>query len=549
MGACCGGDSYWRAFIHLPFLYTCSAMNLQIVLVAALCLCSCGDSPEPTVLLEPAPRAATGSDSATPGFTLIAPIETSTVYLVDMSGTAIHTWPSEHKPGVATYLTERGTLMKCQRIIDHETFQNSGGLGGRIQELDWNGDVLWDFSWDSEKGLSHHDIEIMPNGNILFIAWDRTTRKVALAAGRDPELLAGDEFWSCGVYEIKPTYPTGGDVVWSWHTMDHLLQNYDESLPSYGIPSLAPHKVDINGDFDDKPLSEEEEKAEEDKMAAIGYGGAANSSGEEEEDDRAKAERKARTKNADWMHTNAIDYHAGLDQIVLSVRRFDEVWIIDHGITTEEAKGPKGDLLYRWGNPYAYGMGEWGDRKLFGQHHIQWIPEGGLGAGNLILFNNGAKQREHSTVDEFWPPLTSDGTYARDEAKPWGPTETQWAYAAETPEDFFSPFISGVQRLASGNTLICSGAQGWVFEVTPAGKVVWDWKNPYGARPDEVEEDMEGFPSAVFRAERFAADSPEINALRKRGAPIPESSGAGPATNQRPEPEPEEESEEESKDD
>ena len=429
--------------------------------------------------------------------------------------------------------------MKCQRIIDHETFQDSGGLGGRIQELDWNGDVLWDFRWDSEAGLSHHDIEILPNGNILLIAWDRTTRDAALAAGRDPELLAGDEFWSCGVYEIKPTYPEGGDVVWSWHTMDHLVQARDESLPNYGVPSLFPHRVDINGDFDDQPMSDEEEQEEKDAMAAIGYGGGADDAGETTEaEDREAAERKARTKDADWMHTNAIDYHAGLDQIVLSVRRFDEVWIIDHGITTEEAKGPKGDLLYRWGNPYAYGMGEWSQRSLFGQHHVQWIPEGMLGAGNLILFNNGAKDRQFSTIEEFWPPLRSDGTYAREEGKPWGPTETEWTYGSDDPEEFSSRFISGVQRLASGNTLVCSGAQGWVFELTPKGDIVWDWKNPYGARPDEKEDDMADFPSAIFRAERFAADSPEINALRKRGAPIPESAGMGPATNQRAETDP-----------
>lgn len=513
-------------------------MKPHLAIVAALCLHSCGDAPAPTVLLEPGPRQGWGAEAATPGFTLVAPIETSTVYLVDMAGVAVHTWPSEHKPGVAVYLTERGTLMKCQRIIDHKTFQDAGGLGGRIQELDWNGDVLWDFRWDSDEGLSHHDIEILPNGNILFIAWDRTTRKAALAAGRDPEWLAGDEFWACGVYEVKPVYPTGGDVVWSWHAMDHLIQSHDEDLANYGMPSLSPHRIDINGDFDDKPLSEEEEKAAKDSMAALGYGGSANASDDEEEGDRAKAERKARTKNADWMHTNAIDYHAGLDQIVLSVRRFDEIWIIDHGITTEEAKGPKGDLLYRWGNPFAYGMGEWSDRQLFGQHHIQWIPEGALGSGNLIVFNNGARPREHSTIDEFWPPLTSAGTYARDEEKPWGPTETQWTYASETPADFYSPFISGIQRLATGNTLICSGAQGWVFEVTPAGQIVWDWKNPYGASADEKEDDLKKFPNALFRAERFAADSPEINALRGRGAPIPESAGSGPATNQRMDPEP-----------
>ena len=32
---------------------------------------------------------------------------------------------------------------------------------------------------------------------------------------------------------------------------------------------------------------------------------------------------------------------------------------------------------------------------------------------------------------------------------------------------FYSPFISGMQRLPNGNTLITEGSNGRVFEVTP----------------------------------------------------------------------------------
>jgi hypothetical protein len=44
---------------------------------------------------------------------------------------------------------------------------------------------------------------------------------------------------------------------------------------------------------------------------------------------------------------------------------------------------------------------------------------------------------------------------------------------------FYSPHIGGVQRLAGGNTLICEGAHGNVFEVTPDGEIVWDYVNPH----------------------------------------------------------------------
>ena len=507
-----------------------------VTVTSLLLLAACSDeSGSPSVLAAPS-RDGWNPDTAYAGFTLIAPLQSARVYLVDMSGTAVHTWQTDSKPGVATYLTERGTLLKCQRVIDHPIFQDAGGHGGWIQELGGNGEVLWDFRWDSEDGLTHHDIEEMPNGNVLVIAWDRTTRAVGLAAGRDPELLEGEEFWGGAVYEIRPTRPEGGEVVWSWHALDHSIQNLDPDLPNYGDPAEHPERIDINGDRDPDPPDEEEEAELQEQMAAIGYaGGDDEPSGEGDEDedeDPEDAPRKARVKNADWLHTNSIDYNAELDQIVLSVRRYDEIWIVDHAITTEEAAGPKGDLLYRWGNPFAYGMGVWEERQLLGQHHVEWIPDGRLGAGNLIVFNNGARPRESSSIDEWWAPHDADGRYPREPGRPFGPEKTAWSYAAEEPADFYSPFISGVQRLPNGNTLICAGAPGWVFEVTPAGDIVWDWRSPYGAQPGEEEEDMKEFPNALFRATRLAADHPGIVALRESGAPIPLDPGTGPATNQ-----------------
>jgi hypothetical protein len=74
----------------------------------------------------------------------------------------------------------------------------------------------------------------------------------------------------------------------------------------------------------------------------------------------------------DWMHTNSIDYNEKFDQILISVHNFNEIWVIDHSTTTEEAaghtggnSGKGGDLLYRWGNPQAYERGTASDQQLF----------------------------------------------------------------------------------------------------------------------------------------------------------------------------------------
>ena len=348
-------------------------------------------------------------------------------------------------------------------------------------------------------------------------------------------------------------------IVWSWHAWDHLVQNFDPEAPHFDMPAARPERIDINGDRNPDPPTEEEEEAELAQMAALGYtDGFDDATGDddadaagkddadakdEKEEDPEEVALKARIKNADWMHSNGIDYNAALDQIVISVRRFDEVWIIDHSTTTEEAAGSSGgrygkggDLLYRWGNPYAYGMGPWEDRQLLGQHNAQWIPEGQLGAGNLMVFDNGTeKERAWSVVTEWWAPRDAEGNYPREERRPFGPAEPDWSYTAAEPTDFFSSFISGAQRLPNGNTLVCAGKQGWVFEVTPDGEVVWDWRNPYGLDPevDEIDDDPDPdvVPTALFRAERYATDHPAIVALRAKGAPIPLDPGSGPATN------------------
>jgi hypothetical protein len=53
-----------------------------------------------------------------------------------------------------------------------------------------------------------------------------------------------------------------------------------------------------------------------------------------------------------------------------------------------------------------------------------------------------------------------------------------WSYSAPKKTDFYSSFISGTQRLPNGNTLICSGANGTIFEVTPEKAIVWKYVNP-----------------------------------------------------------------------
>jgi hypothetical protein len=453
---------------------------------------------------------------AFPGYNLINPGRKQT-YLYDNEGRVVHTWTSEHNSGAAAYLLENGHLFRPSEVVGRKPLFQGPAAGGRFQEFDWDGNLVWEFEYHSDKRLPHHDAIKLPNGNVLAICWERMEESEAVAAGRRPETVKDSHLQPDCLVEIKPTGRNTGEVVWEWRSWDHLIQEIDKTKANYGKVSDHPELFDVNyihGE-EDQVSKMMATKDGRDKLRTLGYVGsgpaapadakkdAPKQDAEKKEADKdtkkvevaAKdqpkdAQKKAQgpRKNPDWMHVNAVAYNAELDQIAISSPHFHEIWILDHSTTTEQAKGHTGgrwgkggDILYRYGNPRAYRNGTNVDQRLFGQHNIQWIAKGLPGEGHLLVFNNGGgrKPEEYSSVDEFVPPVDKDGNYVRPKRGPFGPDKPVWSYTAPTKKDFYSWFISGAQRLANGNTLINAGAVGVVFEVTPEKETVWKFSNPF----------------------------------------------------------------------
>ena len=429
------------------------------------------------------------------GYVLFTPLLSGTTYLIDRSAAVVHTWESDFAPGVSAYLLENGHLLRTARKNGPPSFLG-GGDGGRLQEFGWDGDLVWEWVVASEDLLPHHDIAPLPNGNVLLIAWERKTREEAIRVGRDPDLVDSGGLRPDSLLEIRPDRPRGGRVVWEWHVWDHLIQDRDRRRGNYGDVSEHPELVDINGSrqqgFTDEAVR---------RLKSIGYlvgrGGKNDSL-------------------ADFMHTNSVAYNRRLDQIALSVWGYNEVWILDHGTTTEEAAshargraGQGGDLLYRWGNPRAYGRGTERQQRLFGQHDARWIPEGYPGEGHLTIFNNGAGRpgADNSSVLEIQTPLSPGGRYALAPGLPFGPERTVWEYAASEKGSFLADFISGAERLPDGNTLVCDGPKGRLFEVTPAGRTVWEFESPYSGDAPNPHGDP---PRSIFRAAFIPRDHPAL---------------------------------------
>ena len=505
------GSPGWTGFTAVAFS-----------VVAGASLAGCGASPDEGVDggvdSEPAPvvAAVDGGDTAqprglllntptaAPGYVYFAPLLSGTTYLIEtVSGAVVRTWDSELLPSAFIYLLDNGHVLRGGREPEAPVF-SGGGQGGRIQEFTWDGDLVWDYRFASEEHLLHHDVTVLPNGNILAIAWEAKTREEAQQIGLRPEMTPEDGVWPDLILELEPRPPDGARVVWEWHAWDHMLQNRDPALADYGDPAARPELIDINGG---RQLPEEIAEEELARFREAGYVPADSD----------------HDPSSDLMHMNAIVYNAALDQIAISNHEYHEIWIIDHSTTTEEAAGHAGgrwgrggDLLYRWGNPRAYGRGDETDQRTFGQHDVRWIPDGLPGAGNMLVFSNNVPGPDdpHSEVFEITPPTDDAGRYVLSGADPFGPTTPTWSYAASDPTSFHSPFISGAHRLPDGHTLITSGGPGRVFELTPEGEIVWDYRSPYSGVVDPADETMQflarQWPYAAFRATKLLPDHPGL---------------------------------------
>ena len=373
------------------------------------------------------------------GYTLFAPMGSDTTYLIDNCGKLLHKWTSTYEPGSSAYLQPDGILLRPGMYPS--AFFPAGGKAGIIERIDWNSTVAWSYIISDANQCAHHDIKMLPNGNIIAIVWERKTAAEAIAEGRNPANLL-NAFWSEKVVELQPTGTNTAVVVWEWHVWDHLIQDFDVLKNNFGVVTDHPELVDIN--FTTSP-------------------------------------------GVDWLHINAIDYDPMLDQIMLSVHNYSEIWIIDHSTTTAEAAthaggatGMGGDILYRWGNPQAYKRGTSADKKLFGQHDAQWIKSGIPNGGKIIVFNNGLARPagNYSTIEIIDPPVLPNGTYSIQPSQPFNPATSYWTYPAVPDLNFYSYNISGVMPQPNGNFLICEGINGEFFEIDSTGMFLWKYINP-----------------------------------------------------------------------
>jgi hypothetical protein len=381
-------------------------------------------------------------------------------YLVDIDGNVVHKWktitPEYQGRGYSMEKTAR--LTETGSIIQGLSTAGHAYEGERVlQELDWEGNLVWEFSDPREGYRYHHNFKRIWNNHldawtIIFTSQFPMTQEQAVAAGADPSVE-----WNAapdGVVEVD----MDGNIVWQWWSLDHVVQDKNPTWPNYGALAEHPERFNLN------------------------WGGGLR---------------------GDFTHQNALDYNRTLDQIVVNNDRMSELYVIDHGgsfvvgdfeASKALAAGPKGDIIFRWGNPSLYNSGEGpsfnadgnttseGDQQLFHHHDTQWIKEGLPGAGNFLIFENGSRRAgpHRSELLEINPYAGAypDAPYLSELAAGGPAKQVVWSFTSRQPNSLSSRNISGVQRLANGNTFGIAGRHGHAFQVTPDGEVVWEYIVP-----------------------------------------------------------------------
>ena len=386
-------------------------------------------------------------DKCWSGYTIM-PVRELGALLIDMNGREVRVWKGLH--GLPNKLFPGGYV-----------FGSSGLRNGKygiqdyvdLVQLDWDGNIVWKYDqteYIEDPGEKprwmaryHHDFQ-------------RTGNPVGYyAPGMEPQTLSGNTMILCHrnvhnhhisdkllLDDLIVEVNWEGEIVWEWLCSDHFAE--------MGFTERAKNALSRDPNY--RP---------------VGPG------------------------QGDWMHINSMsllgpnkwfeqgDKRFHPDNLIVDGREANILMIIDKAT---------GKIVWQLGPDYDRTPEEKAIGWIIGQHHAHMIPKGLPGEGNILVYDNGgwggydnpnpgspkgvkAALRDHSRVLEIDPvAMKIVWQYTPAEAGHLMPVDAN---------RFYSPFISGAQRLPNGNTLITEGSDGRVFEVTAKHETVWEFINPY----------------------------------------------------------------------
>ncbi|MBW2066309.1 MAG: aryl-sulfate sulfotransferase [Deltaproteobacteria bacterium] len=412
------------------------------------------------------------------GYTIFQAKETGAA-LIDMNGAVVQLWKGLH--GFPNTILPGGYVMGStgERAVEF-AYQDQRDL----VQLDWEGNIVWKFDkyeYIEDPGeeprwmaRQHHDFqrEGCPVGYYV--------------PGMEPMVDRGNTIILCHKNLKNPKISDkpllddviievtwDGEIVWEWVCSDH---------------------------FDEFGFSEEAKNvlARNPTMKPQGFG--------------------------DWMHTNCVSLLGPNRLYEQGDERFHPdnlIWCGRQTNITAITDRRTGKIVWKLGpqydcSPQLVRLG-W----IIGQHHAHMIPRGLPGEGNILVFDNGGwagygapnpgspaghnnALRDYSRVLEL-DPISLDVVWQ------YTPVEAGFLFPLDCNR-FYSPFISSVQRLPNGNTLVTEGSDGRIFEVTPDHEIVWEYISPYWGKKMKM--------NMVYRAYRIPYEwVPQLERPKERPVP------------------------------
>ncbi len=175
-----------------------------------------------------------------------------------------------------------------------------------------------------------------------------------------------------------------------------------------------------------------------------------------------------------WLHMNGI-YEMANGNILMSYCKASQLAIVSR---------KNGGIVWRYDS-----KGE-----LAHQHCPSELED-----GKIMVFDNGLHPHGYST----------DSTRVL-EIDPLSQKVT-WAYIGDGGGKlsmyFDSALYSSCQRLPHGNTVICEGVSGRIFEISTNRETVWEYVNPFPTGGDRISS------SPVYSAYRYEKDAPELSGI------------------------------------
>jgi hypothetical protein len=412
------------------------------------------------------------------GFTVLSPLGTPAVLVIDMNGTVVKRWDGyNNSAGGPARVLPGGDVIAA----------SGAGAGQESVELvhrDFAGNILWRFDRNEQipandgktiwSARQHHDWqrEDFPAGyyspdarpartgsNTLILTHTNHQRpEVADVPLQDDRLI-----------EVSPK----GEIVWQWIAGEHIAElGFSEPARAAIRGAGARGGRARGGGARGGGARGDGSRGDAARGGDAGRGGAQGAGGRGAGVGRGGG-------GFDWLHVNSATYVGPNRWFDAGDTRFapNNVIISSRQANVLAIVARDGKIVWRLGPDFLESEATRAIGQIVGQHHAHFIPKGLPGAGNLLVFDNGGSSG-YGQPSGIAPNGT--GVYARSNSRVLeiDPVTLKLVWSYSAPGRFFSTNISGAQRLPNGNTLITAGAGGRLFEVTADARIVWEYLNP-----------------------------------------------------------------------